>query len=577
MGNLYLRRHRRGGIALRITIGFRVLLVCMVIVGLFSVLNAYSYFQNRQVTQGYRDVVDRNATLILRVVLANVELSREVSALQTYIVTGDASYRQGIDDARVNLEGYLASLDKDLITPEGKKRLEKVKEKVDAWHLAYPGIVAARTGQGSTEAAKASQTAQKLAEAAEHEMSDYAKFLRGRMYERMENNVEKSSFTQHVILVSNAVVFGVALVLSFLLWRQIARPLASLSRYTQTIAQGDLREREFHQGWNDEIADIAKGVQAINVNLNRLVRKIHQAADSVDESSREMAAAAEDTAGASGHISESVLQVARNSTELVRFSDEAKLAIQEIADGVDRMSGYAFDTLRQTREAGKASDEGRDAVARAGEGMRRIKENSVAIEQAVEIMTKDTRQIVEFVAEIETIAGQTQLLALNAALEAARAGEAGRGFSVVAEEVKKLSVAATDASRMIAGIIQTINGNMREITTMVSGARLGVADGMEAVSGVDGEFKKISGGIKMVSEQMNDVIGGVESVSASVKTIAGFIHSIEKAGEETEGMVGSVSAAVEEQSAVLEQMAAAARALETMSGEMKLTVGQLKV
>jgi methyl-accepting chemotaxis protein len=549
----------------------------MVIVGFFTILNTYSYLQNRQVTQGYRDVVERNAALIFKVIQANVELSREVAALQTYILTGDAVYRQAIDDARINLESHLASLDKDLITPEGKKGLEKVKEKVDAWHLAYPGIIATRAGQGSVEAAKASQAAQKLAEAAEAEMSEYLKFLRGRMHERMETNVDKGAFVQNVILISNVVVFVVALVLSYILWRQISYPLAGLSHYTQTIAQGDLREREFRQGWNDEIADIAKGVQAINVNLNRLVRQIHLAADGVDESSREMAAAAEDSAGAAGHISENISQVSRSSIELVSFADEAKRALQEIVDGVDRMSGHALDTLRQTQEAAKASEEGRNAVVRAGEGMGRIRENSTAIEQAVSNMTKDTRQIVEFVGEIEAIAGQTQLLALNAALEAARAGEAGRGFSVVADEVKKLSVAATDASRMIAGIIQTIDMNMRKITAMVADARLGVSEGLDAVSGVDGEFEKIAGGIKLVSVQMDSLIAGVEHVSSSVKTIGGFVHSIEKSGEETEGLVGSVSAAVEEQSAVLEQMAAAARSLETMSGEMKLTVGRLKV
>jgi len=116
---------------MRVSIGLKILAVCMTVVGIFSLLNVYSFYKNSQVSEGYRNVAERNATLIFRVYELNLQLTGEDSALKSYVLTGSSRYKESFEESRVRLRNILHSLEKDLITPEGKQGLAKVKDSID--------------------------------------------------------------------------------------------------------------------------------------------------------------------------------------------------------------------------------------------------------------------------------------------------------------------------------------------------------------------------------------------------------------------------------------------------------------
>ena len=148
---------------MRQSIGAKILGVCMLVVAIFTVLNGYSYGKSQQVTAGYRNVIDRNASLIFKVYAADVELARQATLLQQYLATGNDQHRQAFEESKVNMEAVFTSLGRDLITAEGKEGLQKVRQAVDAWHLAAMRLVNGRAVPGGPAVATAGGWPEELA------------------------------------------------------------------------------------------------------------------------------------------------------------------------------------------------------------------------------------------------------------------------------------------------------------------------------------------------------------------------------------------------------------------------------
>lgn len=168
-------------------------------------------------------MIDRNASLIFRVYAADVELAKQSVLLQKYLMSKNEKDRQDFEESKVNMEAVFSSLDKELITPEGKK-LAKVRTAVDAWHLsAMQGLKNSPGERSDCDCERSRPRLEAEALAAEQEINAYVRFLRGRMHERTEENLVIGKETQQFIVGGNVAVVILATGLSLWLWRRISR------------------------------------------------------------------------------------------------------------------------------------------------------------------------------------------------------------------------------------------------------------------------------------------------------------------------------------------------------------------
>ena len=555
---------------MRHSIGAKILGICLLVVAAFTLLNVYSYVKSQQVTAGYRNVIDRNASLIFRVYAADVELAKQSVLLQKYLMSKNEKDRQGFEESKVNMEAVFSSLDKELITPEGKEGLAQVRKAVDAWHLsAMQGLKNSLEKGAPATANGTDHRMEAEALAAEQEINAYVRFLRGRMHERTEENLMIGKETQKFIVGGNVAVVILATGLSLWLWRRISKPLGELNRRAHAIASGDLRLKELNYRNKDEIGQIVGALGSMNQSLHHLVSQVMEDAGKVTQACAEFTVATEGSAEAASHITENMTEVAERAEAIFRDADAVRRQMETIAKQIEQIAEHATGAARVAQSTEVSSTAGQAAIDRAIGQMQVISDSTENTGKAVVKLAEGSDRIAEFVTVINGIAEQTHLLALNAAIEAARAGDAGRGFAVVAQEVNKLAAESAKSAKDVQAMIRSNRQDLAAVVSYVQTGRDGVLTGTEMVGAASVEFARIASGVVQVSERMQGISQAVAELSAGGRDVVAAVQRVEEKCSETAGRTQAISAAVQQQAASLQQMAGSGRSLDGLAQQMQ--------
>ena len=566
-----------GNKLLKQTIGIKILGICLLVVSVFTVLNVYSYQKSQQVTLGYRDVIERNAALIFKVYAADIELSRQAALLQQYLTSGNDQHRQEFEESKVNMEAVFASLDRDLITAEGKAGLAKVRQVVDGWHLSAMQLIKQRSQNPTALTVASTVDPMQLVKVAEQEIDAFQRFLRSRMHQRTEENAQVMDSTQTLIIVANVVVIVLGISLSFWLWRSISRPLGGVSQMARSIAGGDLRGKSVLYTHDDELGEIVQAITAMNLNLRRLVSQIMDSAEKVSAACGEFRLAADGSADAAGHITENMTEVAERAEAIFQEADAVRQQMEAVTLKIEQVADHAIRAAEVAMITNDSSQAGQQAIDRAIEQMGAIRESTDNIGQAAEKLAVGTIRIGEFVSIINGIAEQTHLLALNAAIEAARAGDAGKGFAVVAQEVNKLAAESAKSAKDVNGMIVSNRRDLEAVVAYIRTGQAGVAAGIEMVETAGKQFVIIAQGVTQVSQSMQEISFAVEDLATSGKNIMGAVKRVEEKSGETAGRTQAISAAVQQQAASLQQMAGSGRSLDGLAQNMQEVVKKFTI
>ena len=351
-----------------------------------------------------------------------------------------------------------------------------------------------------------------------------------------------------IIASSVALLFG----LSCALWlaRSISVPILALSNIMQDIAQGegDLTKR-LAVTTKDEIGELAHW-------FNVFVEKIHGIINQAASVTGQVATSATELSGTAE-------QIAAGSQQTASQTDTVAASTEELSTTAGEIAYNCTEAAQEADAATRAAEDGREVVDQTISGMNQIAERVKASAVTIQTLQESSQKIGDILGVIDDIASQTNLLALNAAIEAARAGEQGRGFAVVADEVRKLAESTAQSTQEIAAMIKTIQGETQNAVASMEQGVQEVESGTELASQAGEALETISQRIAAVTDMIRQVATAAGQQTATTNDIT---ENIQQA-----------TGVIQQSAEGAQQSAQAAIELAELSNQLQNLVGQFKL
>ncbi|QMV41136.1 methyl-accepting chemotaxis protein [Cohnella cholangitidis] len=293
-----------------------------------------------------------------------------------------------------------------------------------------------------------------------------------------------------------------------------------------------------------------------------------QIVDTLTMNSDKSAAAVSEVAAAIAEVSSSAKYQAVSSVESARAMEEMAAGIQKIAQSATHVADASVEMVT-------SSEEGDESIHRAIAQFDRIRTSSLAVSEAAAHLAAHTEQINGIIDAIADISRQTNMLALNAGIEATRAGEYGRGFGIVAEEVRKLASQSNDSARQIADLIEQVQSSTGLVVKLMSEGMAEIEKGGEVVRQAGQAFAVILDRSREISDQINDISSASEQMSAGSEQVMASIEDISRSSGNVATQVDTVSASSREQSASAEEISISIRNVNDLVQALNKLSGQL--
>ena len=350
-------------------------------------------------------------------------------------------------------------------------------------------------------------------------------------------------------------ICSVSLLVLILLGGWISRSIVStiqpLIESLQRMAQGDLSHRIDARG-QDEIAEVGR---FFNVSADKLRELIAQLADT-----------AQRVAGASEEISSSATSQAQGAESQKDETRQVATAMQEMSATVTQVAEHAHKAAGAARQAADTARQGGKIVEETLTKMRAIAGSVGQTARQVQELGSRSDQIGEIIGVIDEIAGQTNLLALNAAIEAARAGEQGRGFAVVADEVRKLAERTSKATKEIAQMIKSIQLETKNAVKAMQEGTTQVEQGLVTTAQAGAALDEIIQMAQQVGEMVVHIATAAQQQSGATEEVSGNMEQISRISQDT-------AAGAQQTAKACQDLSGLALDLQSMVGQFKLTNG----
>ena len=388
--------------------------------------------------------------------------------------------------------------------------------------------------------------------------------------------VQASSNLVKILIVIEILTIIIGVMVAIYVTRSITRPLNALKGSANIISQGNLTKTiEIQSG--DEIGELGDAFQTMKKNLRQLIIEADDNTEQVAAAAEQLSAAAEQTITAAERVGASIQEIAHDAENQTIAIDHTAQAMEEIANGVERISFNTENVNKEASDTAVHAEEGEAYVKRNVEHMETIYTHVNESDQIIQELNDHSGKITQIIAVISQIAEQTNLLALNAAIEAARAGEQGKGFAVVADEVRKLAEQSQTSAKQIKDLVQEIQRKTGHSAAKMSKAAESVGTGIQLSNDTIVKFNEILAGVKSIAPQIAEISMIAKTVSGEVSAVSSTTKELAEIAKKNAAASDAVAASTQEQIASLEEVNASAKALSDGSEKLQGIIGRFTV
>lgn len=392
------------------------------------------------------------------------------------------------------------------------------------------------------------------------------------------NEKNQSNLDDIMILVCSLIAAALLVLigLGILTARSIVRPVKEVVALLSQAENGDFTVKGAYVS-KDEIGELTTSFNQMTGKLQTVFGSVQESAYLVASSSEELSASAEQNSKASEHITTIVQDLAVGSdTQSDKVAQSSRI-VADITGHTREIADYTDEMRRDVQNASEASAEGSQAIGEVGRQMHTISTNVGSLSEAVQSLGRRSEEIEQITNVISGISSQTNLLALNAAIEAARAGEHGRGFAVVADEVRKLAEESNNSTKQITALIELIRQDTEVTLRTMQNTSEEVHSGLAVVDDAGRSFGKIEHAVGEVVRQIENVSGILQRLAGGTSQVNESIGEVQDVARESAMNAQNISAATQEQLASMEEISSSSQALASLADDLQNVIRQFKI
>lgn len=393
--------------------------------------------------------------------------------------------------------------------------------------------------------------------------------------QKMTDTKKASNKKEKQIIAVSIIALLISFLVAMLQGKGIAKNISRTVEEIDRFAEGDLH-RQLKIRSKDEFEDLANSFNAMTVKLRDTMKQVADSSEQVAATSEQLSASSMEVTHATEVVTLSIQEIAEGNEGQNQRTNEVVNLSTHIFSKIDDISRSMAQSNQATVETEQVAGEGRVSITNAITQMDEISNQTDELRTRVQELSSNTQVIETAVNVIKDIAAQTNLLAINASIEAARSGEHGKGFAVVAEEVRKLADESHVAALEIEKVVTQITDSTEQIETDMKDNSEAVESGRQIVHTARSQFTKIDDAIQQVRSQSENVTAAIHSIHSDIDKLKQEMDGMSDVAAQAGDNVQSVAASSEEQNAAMEEVAAAANYLSEMAVDLQKTVQAFK-
>jgi methyl-accepting chemotaxis protein len=393
-----------------------------------------------------------------------------------------------------------------------------------------------------------------------------------------DNELKRGS---NIILQNNAaallIILSISLFITIMLTRKITKPIKEISNTLHKVSNGDLTVNKIKTKTNDETKVLADSVNELTDKFNDIIKLMASSSSNINHFSAQLKEGADKVLEATTEVSVSISQISVSSEEQAK---DTAYSVEEMSSLGDNISDSAIASSKIETVANKTlslKEKGLKSVNELNQANDENNINSIEIEQLITSINEHSQQIGQVVNIISRIANQTKLLALNASIEAARAGQHGLGFNVVAAEVRKLANDTSEATENISNKIVEMQNQSEKAVEFVNKNNSGVDKINKTVMKTENIFNEISIQLQELIDDIKTIVNYNYEVNNKKDNIIEMLNNVSHSAEKNSIAIDHISSSAEEQSMVISTITGSISDLKNMVDELNSIINMFTV
>ncbi|MFD2044947.1 methyl-accepting chemotaxis protein [Ornithinibacillus salinisoli] len=548
--------------------GFSLIILLAIIMG------GYNYYAVNQTMTNTKDIVEKEMELLIADEKLSFDMAERTALLRGYLLYDDPEFRnkfEGFTEESIALENKVLELSES-------DQIKEIIDKKIQWGTFTDEVFAAYDRGDKERALEIMRDdVQPLSEELMDSLHEMSTIREEAINEEGKDIISTGEITLIIGIILSIAIIIIGIFIAIFTSQSISKPIKTLMERMKSIADGNLNNAPLEPKSRDEIGQLVTSTNEMNESMRQLLTQINSVSEVVSSQSEELTQSANEVKAGTEQVATTMQELSSGSeTQANSASDLASMMssftnlVQEANEKGGLIEKASEDVLGMT-------DEGSKLMTSSSNQMNKIDDIVKDAIQKVQGLDNQSQEISNLVTVIKDVAEQTNLLALNAAIEAARAGEHGKGFAVVADEVRKLaeqvSNSVSDITRIVSGIqheSKVVSDSLQGSYTEVENGKKSLQTTSETFSGISMYVTEMANSIKAASENLTTIASNSQQMSTSIEEIAAI-------SEESAAGIEQTSASSQQTTSTMEEVAGSSEHLAKLAEELNGLVRQFKL